>query len=158
MREKEERTEFGIINVRPGSVVIEVAEGIVKKIELKDEFYEERDLGLYTGELREYFEGKRKVFDFKIAPSLTPFSEKVYRELGKIKYGEYRTYGDLSYEMDSSYRFARAVGNVLSKNELLIVIPCHRIVSKNGFSGYRAGIEWKKYLWEIEGMDYSRFI
>ena len=76
----------------------------------------------------EYFQGKRKSFTLKVNPMGTVFQRKVWDKLELIKYGEIKFYSDIARELKSS---PRAVGNACGKNKCLIIIPCHRIVSKN---------------------------
>ena len=76
----------------------------------------------------EYFQGKRKSFTLKVNPMGTVFQRKVWNKLQLIKYGEVKFYSDIAKELKSS---PRAVGNACGKNKCLIIIPCHRIVSKN---------------------------
>ena len=76
----------------------------------------------------EYFQGKRKSFTLKVNPMGTVFQRKVWGKLQLIKYGETKFYSDIARELKSS---PRAVGNACGKNKCLIIIPCHRIVSKN---------------------------
>lgn len=69
---------------------------------------------------------------------LTPFQQRVIRECRAIPFGERRTYGELA-EIAGSPRAARAVGSVMAKNRVAIVVPCHRVVSSSGTGGYSAG-------------------
>ena len=78
------------------------------------------------------------------------FQLKVYEQVVNIPFGETRTYEDIAEAVGSPFG-ARAVGNALSKNPLAIIIPCHRVIAKNGtLGGYMAGIEAKKWLLDFE--------
>ena len=79
-------------------------------------------------QIYEYFQGRRKSFTLKVNPMGTVFQRKVWNKLQLIKYGEIKFYSDIARELKSS---PRAVGNACGKNKCLIIIPCHRIVSKN---------------------------
>lgn len=104
-----------------------------------------------TFELEQYFSGERKEFSGDVDISeLSPFAQKVLDELRKIKYGETITYSGLAERIGS--RAYRAVGRALASNPIPIVIPCHRVVAKNGFGGYSGGIDIKKRLLELEGL------
>jgi methylated-DNA-[protein]-cysteine S-methyltransferase len=64
----------------------------------------------------------------------TPFQIRVWRALLRIPYGQTRTYGELAKKLNTS---ARAIGMACRANALLMVVPCHRVVAKNGLGGYR---------------------
>ncbi len=101
-------------------------------------------------QLTEYFKGKRKKFDLKIRLSGTPFQIKVWNELKKIPYGKIISYSTIAKKIGFPGAY-RAVGNANNKNKLAIVIPCHRVIAKNGsLSGYAAGIDKKKWLINLE--------
>lgn len=104
-------------------------------------------------QLDEYFSGRRKIFDLPVSPVGTDYQQKVWRRLQQINYGQSLTYGELAAELGSG---ARAVGNACRWNPVLIVVPCHRVVSKKDIGGYAgkvAGekIERKILLLEMEG-------
>ncbi len=100
-------------------------------------------------ELKEYFKGKRTVFSCEFGLSrLSAFAQKVLNETSKIKYGKTITYSELADKIGSNA--ARAVGRALSNNTIPIIIPCHRVVAKNGLGGYSAGADIKKRLLEFE--------
>ncbi len=101
-------------------------------------------------QLKEYFCGVRKIFDFPIIYTGTDFQKQVWEEIKNIPYGKTITYSELAYRIGKPSS-CRAVGTACGKNNLLIVIPCHRIVGKNGnITGYAAGLEIKKKLLNLE--------
>ena len=101
-------------------------------------------------QLDEYFQGKRKNFDLPICYEGTPFQEKVWRELQRIPYGETRSYEDIAVKIGSP-KAVRAVGQANNRNPILLIIPCHRVIHKNGdISGFACGIENKRYLLDLE--------
>lgn len=103
-----------------------------------------------AAELGEYFEGKRKYFDFPIYMDGTEFQIKVWKELMKIPYGQTRSYKDIAASIGMP-KASRAVGTANKKNRLMIVIPCHRVIASDGsLSGYALGVHIKKYLIELE--------
>lgn len=101
-------------------------------------------------ELTEYFAGKRKEFDLPLHMTGTEFQIKVWRELCRIPYGETRCYEDIAKAVGNP-KACRAVGGANNKNHILILIPCHRVIGKNGsLVGFGGGIDVKKYLLELE--------
>ena len=101
-------------------------------------------------QLDEYFQGQRKTFELPINYAGTPFQEKVWRELQNIPYGETRSYEDIAVKIGSP-KAVRAVGQANNRNPILLIIPCHRVIHKNGdISGFACGIETKKYLLDME--------
>ncbi len=104
-------------------------------------------------ELSEYFDGKRQTFSFPIKTDGTEFQKLVWHELMQVPYGEITTYGELAKKIGRSAS-ARAVGNAVGKNPLLIVIPCHRVCRGDGtLGGFSAGIGRKKALLKAEGIE-----
>jgi methylated-DNA-[protein]-cysteine S-methyltransferase len=102
-------------------------------------------------ELDEYFEGKRHEFDLALDLRVAPFHEVVLHELARVPYGRTETYGSLAAKVGRP-RAARAVGTVMNRNPIPIVLPCHRIVGANGsLTGYAGGLHVKRALLELEG-------
>ena len=107
-------------------------------------------LKLAKKEFKEYFTGKRKVFTFPIKLDGREFSLKVYKALMEIPYGETRSYKDIAIKIGNE-NSQRAVGGANNKNKLPIVIPCHRVIGRNGkLVGYAEGLEIKQKLLELE--------
>ena len=101
-------------------------------------------------ELEEYFEGKRKFFDIPISIKGTEFQEKVWEALLRIPYGETKSYEDIA-KMIGYPKGARAVGMANHNNKIIIIIPCHRVIGKNGkLIGYAGGLPVKEKLLQIE--------
>lgn len=103
-------------------------------------------------ELDEYFEGRRHDFDLSLdLRGMPPFTISVLRELARVPYGETTTYGTLAARVGHP-RAARAVGTVMNRNRIPIVLPCHRVVGASGsLVGYAGGLERKTALLELEG-------
>jgi methylated-DNA-[protein]-cysteine S-methyltransferase len=103
-------------------------------------------------ELDEYFEGTRREFDLPLDVALlADFNRRVLRELARVPYGEIVTYGELAARA-ARPRAARAVGMVMNRNPLPIVLPCHRVIGANGkLTGYGGGLERKETLLRLEG-------
>ncbi|NCB92644.1 MAG: methylated-DNA--[protein]-cysteine S-methyltransferase [Clostridia bacterium] len=107
-------------------------------------------LEMVEEQLKEYFEGKRRTFSFSISPQGTEFQRKVWKALEGIPYGEVKTYGQIASEIGSP-KGSRAVGMANHNNPIPIVIPCHRVIGKNGsLTGYAGGLEKKTALLTLE--------
>ncbi len=101
-------------------------------------------------QLDEYFTGKRKTFDLKLAPSGTAFQREVLTALQQIPYGETRSYQDIASDVGRP-RAVRAVGAANGRNPLPIIIPCHRVIGANGsLTGFGGGLPVKQYLLDLE--------
>lgn len=101
-------------------------------------------------QLDEYFCGERKTFDIKINPKGTEFQKKVWNELQKIPYGVTKSYSEIADAMGNK-NAQRAVGSACNKNHIMIIIPCHRVISKTGKSGgFAYGSSIKQKLLDIE--------
>ncbi len=102
-------------------------------------------------ELHEYFAGKRKVFTVKCAPRGTPFQMKVWKLLCEIPFGETRAYVDLARKLGDK-NAVRAVGGANGKNPIAIIVPCHRVIGKDGsMTGFASGVHRKEKLLALEG-------
>jgi methylated-DNA-[protein]-cysteine S-methyltransferase len=103
-------------------------------------------------ELDEYFEGKRRAFDLSLdLRALPPFTLSVLQRLAQVPYGETTTYGELA-SLVGRPRAARAVGTVMNRNRIPIVLPCHRVVGAGGsLVGYAGGLDRKIALLQLEG-------
>jgi methylated-DNA-[protein]-cysteine S-methyltransferase len=103
-------------------------------------------------ELDDYFAGKRTVFDLELdLRGLSGFTLRVLDELARVPYGQTATYGELA-EHAGNPRASRAVGMVMNRNRIPIVLPCHRIVGSSGqLVGYGGGLERKEMLLRLEG-------
>jgi methylated-DNA-[protein]-cysteine S-methyltransferase len=103
-------------------------------------------------QLDEYFEGRRRAFDLDLDLGLAtkPFSRRVLEQLARVPYGEVTTYGALASQAGAP-RAARAVGTVMNRNPIPIVLPCHRVVGSSGsLVGYGGGLERKERLLRLE--------
>jgi methylated-DNA-[protein]-cysteine S-methyltransferase len=101
-------------------------------------------------QLQEYFDGKRRTFSLNLEPSGTEFQQKVWRELQKIEFGKTASYGEIAQGIGNS-NASRAVGMANGKNPIPIIIPCHRVIGKDGsLTGFGGGLEIKRHLLELE--------
>jgi methylated-DNA-[protein]-cysteine S-methyltransferase len=106
---------------------------------------------LVRAQLGEYFAGERSAFTFPIAPTGTPFQQRIWKLVRDIPYGETRTYAQLADAIGNRAAI-RAVGLANGRNPICIVIPCHRVLgSDGGLTGYAGGLGRKLLLLEIEG-------
>jgi methylated-DNA-[protein]-cysteine S-methyltransferase len=103
-------------------------------------------------QLDEYFKGSRKEFDLKLVLQGTDFQKNVWRELLKVPFGKTASYKDIALSV-GNVKAVRAVGGANGKNKIAIIIPCHRIIGKNGtLTGYAGGIWRKEWLLKHEGI------
>ncbi len=101
-------------------------------------------------QLTEYFKGERQQFDLALKPHGTPFQLEVLSALMEIPYGETRSYAEIAVQIGRP-KAVRAVGAANGRNPLPIVIPCHRVIGKNGsLTGFGGGLPLKQKLLELE--------
>lgn len=137
-----------------GTLTAETGEGNVYKLELQatedlPEMTDDETAVRLSKELDEYFRGERTSFSLAVKPSGTPFQQAVWEEMRKIPYGETRTYGEIAKAVGRPGA-SRAVGQACHVNPILILIPCHRVVSSSGIGGFALGTDAKKALLDIE--------
>ena len=103
-------------------------------------------------ELDEYFAGRRHAFDLDWdIRQLAPFNRRVLEQLARVEYGQTTTYGQLA-AASGNPKAARAVGTIMNRNPIPIVLPCHRVVGASGkLVGYAGGLERKELLLRLEG-------
>jgi len=101
-------------------------------------------------ELDEYFLGLRKTFTVPLKTSGTPFQKQVWDALLKIPYGETRCYEEIAIQIGNPKAY-RAIGMANNRNAIGIIIPCHRVIGKDGsLSGYAGGLDKKIGLLDLE--------
>ena len=151
---KIEASTAGIFSIAPA----EVAPGnavfsLEHSTNNQSEIFTAKILQQACQELEEYFSGKRQSFSIPLAPVFySDFQQKILEALQKIPYGTTATYGELA-TLAGYPRAARATGQALNRNPLMIVLPCHRIVAANGKpGGYAWGNDWKRRLLALEGV------
>lgn len=98
--------------------------------------------------LTEYFNGQIPTTKITLAPQVTPFRQRVLKQLQLISYGTTVTYRELANKLGSH---PRAVGGAVAHNPLSLFIPCHRVLASDGsLHGYAAGLDRKQALLELE--------
>lgn len=101
-------------------------------------------------QILEYFSGKRENFTIPFCLTGTFFQQDVLRKLQDIPYGETRTYQQIAYSLGKE-KAVRAVSKSIAKNPILLLIPCHRVIGKDGrLHGYSGGLEVKEKLLKLE--------
>jgi methylated-DNA-[protein]-cysteine S-methyltransferase len=112
--------------------------------------YDQAGLKSYIAEITEYWEGCRQTFTFPLEMQGTDFQLAVWNALLAIPYGQTRSYTEVAAQIGRPAA-VRAVGAAVGANRLLIVVPCHRVVGKNGaLTGYRGGMAMKERLLRLE--------
>ena len=102
-------------------------------------------------QLAEYFAGERTEFDLATTIAGDEFQRRVWELIDRVPYGQTTTYGEMARELGDP-ALARKVGGAVGRNPLSIVVPCHRVVGKEGkLTGYAGGLERKRSLLELEG-------
>ena len=138
-----------------GPVRLEVCEGRVARIDFARGQFRSRAVpdsstADAVRQLVEYFKGARRDFDMELSLDGTEFQEEVWRALGRIPFGETRTYGQVAAAIGRPAA-ARAVGAACNANPISIVVPCHRVVGAGGdLVGYGGGMWRKRWLLEHE--------
>ncbi len=103
-------------------------------------------------QLAAYFAGRRRTFELELSPSGTPFQMQVWDELRRIPYGTTISYQELAHRIGKP-KAMRAVGAANGQNPLPIVVPCHRVIGKDGsLTGFGGGLPCKRALLQLEGV------
>lgn len=101
-------------------------------------------------QLDEYFDGQRTLFTIPLVPQGNEFSHKVWAMLQDIPFGQTMTYSDIAERLGNKH-LAQRVGQVVGRNPISIIIPCHRVIGSDGsLTGYAGGLERKRLLLELE--------
>lgn len=146
-----------------GTIYVAVSEEGVCRVELDEEswmayketqgklLYEPDKCKAVIKQLEEYFKGIRSTFDVPIMLDGTEFQKNVWEKLQEIPYGEIRSYKQIA-EAIGNPKAVRAVGGANRANPVPLLIPCHRVIGKDGsLTGYAGKkIDMKKYLLELE--------
>ncbi|WP_052120831.1 methylated-DNA--[protein]-cysteine S-methyltransferase [Inquilinus limosus] len=144
------------IDTPVGPVRITVAGGVVAAVDHVQDPPDEvppkdKLLRKAIRQIEEYFAGKRRRFDLPMAPAASPFQQRVRQAVIDIPYGEAASYGGVAHILNSG---PRAVGQACGRNDLVLLVPCHRVIGAGGtLGGYgsASGLERKRRLLEFEG-------
>lgn len=144
--------EFGLLQIVEDEIGI-VSISLMPKEYDKKNIKEGKFSKLAKQQLDEYFSGKRQHFDVPLHFIGTPFQQKVWNALVEIPYGETRSYEDIAKGIDCP-KGCRAIGMANNKNPIVIIVPCHRVIGKNGsLVGYALGLDRKQKLLALEKGD-----
>lgn len=147
------KTKLGIIGIETSAKGISKICLSPKRITINEKLQIDKNLNNLIKQLKDYFQGARVNFKFKYdIKNLSKFTQKVLTETKKIRYGSTATYKEIAKRIGCPKAF-RAVGQALSSNPLPIIIPCHRVLRKDGsIGGFAAGLKWKKMLLKLESV------
>ncbi|MCR8644627.1 methylated-DNA--[protein]-cysteine S-methyltransferase [Paenibacillus sp. N1-5-1-14] len=145
-------TSKGLCYVGSQHAPIEELETWVKKhFPKQDLVQDEQGMQPYKQEIINYLQGNLHAFTLPSDYQGTTFQREVWEALCHIPYGQTMTYSDIAHHIQKPAA-VRAVGTAIGANPLLLTIPCHRVIGKDGsLSGYRGGLEIKKQLLALEG-------
>jgi len=102
-------------------------------------------------QLHEYFAKTRRTFDLPLLPSGTAFQQNIWNILLQIEFGETKSYEWVSIQYGNK-KAIRAAAQAIGKNPIAIIVPCHRVIGKNGtLTGFAGGLERKRLLLNLEG-------
>lgn len=146
-------TENGLTYVSPDDGDITILEKLFKGFTIQED---ESINAESIKQLQEYTQGSRNEFDLVLdIQNGTPFQQSIWKALLDVPYGRTIHYGALAENINNP-KAARAVGGAVGQNPISIIIPCHRIIGKNGsLTGYNGGINVKMKLLDIEGIQYT---
>lgn len=148
---------YAIYETEIGMLRMEYEDDYITHLSIVKDFNKDDDTGVKTEltdkaflELDEYFKGKRKEFTFPYKLKGTDFQMRVWKSLCDIPYGETKSYKDIAIAIGNE-KASRAVGMANNRNPLMIIVPCHRVIGKNGsLVGYGEGLDVKEFLLNLE--------
>ncbi|UBH22810.1 methylated-DNA--[protein]-cysteine S-methyltransferase [Macrococcus armenti] len=110
----------------------------------------------FIEDLRLYFKGELKQFNWPLNLAGTDFQKKIWSSLCNIPYGTAVTYSEIA-SLSGNKQAVRAVGGAVGANPVMIVVPCHRVIGKNGeLTGFSGGLDMKRTLLAIENIKYIK--
>lgn len=153
---------YDIVDSQLGQILVAMDEKGVRNIDFPqgidppfiapDWTRDAKKLKSITDQLKAYFAGELTKFEVDLAPRGTPFQQKVWAALCQIPYGSTVSYLDIARAVGNE-KACRAVGGANGKNPIPIIIPCHRVIGKNGkLVGFSSGLEIKARLLELESI------
>ncbi|HKW98452.1 MAG TPA: methylated-DNA--[protein]-cysteine S-methyltransferase [Bryobacteraceae bacterium] len=147
--------EWHQLTVRGGfSLSIEASSTAVRRIEFGTRIEVNKSTSAVMHEairqLRLYFAGELQNFDLPLEMNGTEFQRRVWAALRTIPYGETRSYSDIARQIGAP-QAVRAVGAANGRNPIPIVVPCHRVIGRDGsLTGFGGGLAWKRLLLDLE--------
>ncbi|HSJ37095.1 MAG TPA: methylated-DNA--[protein]-cysteine S-methyltransferase [Planococcus sp. (in: firmicutes)] len=134
----------------PGESFEEFSAKISKNFKGQEIVENRQALEPYIIELQAYFDGTNRNFSLPVDAKGTPFQEQIWQALQEIPYGTTASYSEIAQRINRPTA-VRAVGAAIGANPVLITVPCHRVIGKNGtLTGFRAGLDFKRFLLELE--------
>jgi methylated-DNA-[protein]-cysteine S-methyltransferase len=107
-----------------------------------------------ANQIEAYFSNAKSDFNLPIVQHGTPYQQRVWQAISAIPRGRVLTYGDIAAQIGSG---PRAVANACGANNIPLIVPCHRVVAKNGIGGFMQGnpdgLKVKKWLLKHEGVN-----
>lgn len=156
-----EKHFFSILSTPLGDLAIFADNDAIYRVKFTDrventelmnaDIYKENELTrLAKKQFTQYFNGEITTFNLPLAPSGTAFRQQTWQALQKIPYGETRCYSEQA-ELMNNKKAVRAVGAANGANPISIIIPCHRVIGKDGsLTGYAGGLHRKSWLLDFE--------
>lgn len=145
---------YGTYNSPLGKITVAMEGDSVVMLDFCDcaekELLDQENFSTLFEELDKYFQGEPVNFKVPIMIRERGFRLRLFKEVRKIPWGKTVTYGQLAESLNSS---PRAIGSSLSRNRILLLIPCHRVVGVRDLGGYKRGKELKEKLLKIEGIE-----
>ncbi len=134
--------------------VMETYEDMCRFLKRDDLVLNQEAISHVQVQMDQYFAGDLKAFDLPLDVMGTDFQKKVWLMLLQIPFGKSVSYSELAALLNT--KAVRAVGSAVGKNPVMVVIPCHRVLSKGGgLGGFRGGLATKRMLLDLEGIQYS---
>lgn len=145
-------TELGLCYVgSPNAPFDELTDWAGKQLPKAVLVRDEAAMDTYADALRAYFDGASRAFAIPLDLRGTAFQRQVWEQLLLIPHGEVCAYADIAERIGRTAA-VRAVGTAIGANPVLVAVPCHRVIGKNGkLTGYRGGMEVKAELLRLEG-------
>ena len=143
-------TDKGVCSVKLGSSGQALEQHLLAEFPSANHQPDGGHLAIWAAEILSYLDGEKTGLDLPLDIQATAFQQQVWRMLRTIPYGETRTYQQVAQTLGKE-KSSRAVGTACGANPVALVIPCHRVLRKDGgLGGYSWGLERKKSLLEME--------
>jgi methylated-DNA-[protein]-cysteine S-methyltransferase len=145
-------TEQGLLAVQwPDEPFVSLQHWATKHISDAEWVEDPQRLSDYVEQLQQYLHGERQHFTLPLDLRGTPFRQRVWQALQQIPFGETCSYADIA-ALIGQPSAVRAVGGALGANPVPLVVPCHRVIGKNGtLTGFGGGLPRKRQLLQLEG-------